>query len=414
MRHPRLPMPKRGRRGWLDWRMALDVDKARADTPSCLGQNFLDNAGSALSPSAVNEAVIAHLDAEQTVGGYVAAAGAADRINQVSEDIATLVDTTQDNVALQVSATEAWRRAISAIPFQPGDRVLTTSAEYASNVIPLLQAQQQSGISIEVIPDGPDGAADPAAFALMLDSSVKAVCITHAPSQNGLVTDAEAFGQAIADSGFAPWYLLDACQSIGQLPVSLADTRADFLTATGRKWLRGPRGSGFLAVSDRVLAELEPNPADMFGTLWDGERGFTMSATATRFQSFETSYAAVLGLGQAVKYAHAVGIADARSHIDQLAQTLRAQLAGIPGVRSVDRGTVRSGIVVFALPEGDPIEMAAALRGRGVTVTPIGSATNPVDIARFDSSCALRASPHIYNTKADIDALCTAVADLAS
>jgi len=356
--------------------MSLDLSKLRRDTPTCEGQTFLDNAGSALSPTIVNETLIAHLALEQEVGGYVAAETALHRITEATAAVGRLVGAAPHQIAWQPSATAAWNRAISSIPFCDGDRVLTTSAEYASNVIPLLQAHKRVGLAVEVIPDGPDGAADPVAFAAMLDDRVKALALTHAPSQNGLLVDAHAFGEILRAANSPAWFLLDACQSVGQMPIDMGSIGADFVTATGRKWIRGPRGTGFLAVSDRALAELEPDPMDMCGAVWLGGTSYQPAEGATRFQSFETSIAGLLGLGAAATYALDLGLDNIRECVNALAGSLRSQLNDVAGVRVLDRGRERTGIVVFSVPGDNAVAAVTELRTNGITVTPVGHLTN--------------------------------------
>lgn len=394
--------------------MSLDVDQLRLDTPGAMGQHFLDAAGSALPPAVVTDTVIAHLRREAEVGGYVAAYEAEGRLQALKRSLASLAGTQPHNVTVTTSATASFIRALQAVPLAAGDRVLTTRAEYANNVLPLLQLQRTRGITVEFIPDGPDGAADPAAMTAMLDERVKLIVITHAASQNGLLTDAAGFGAALRAAGSDAWYLLDACQSVGQVPVDMAAIGCDFLSATGRKWLRAPRGTGFLAVSDRALATLEPVPPDMVGTTWDGAFGYTPGpgAGADRFRSFEISYAGLLGLGAAADYALAIGIDQIQSRIRELAASLRAQLAELPGVRVVDAGTHKTGIVVFSVPCDDgrdgPAEVAR-LRAQGITVVAVGPAVNPAHVATYGPGIILRASPHIYNTPADLSALCSAL-----
>ena len=391
--------------------MTIDVAKVRADTPACEDLAFLDNAGSALSPQIVTTTVIDYLKREQQVGGYAAMGDAETQLRAVSASAAALVGTTADHIALQTSATAAWLRAFSSIPLMAGDRILTTRAEYASNVLPMLQAARRADAVVEFVPDGPDGTVDPAALADLLDERVKIVAITHAASQNGLIADAEGVGAVLRASGSDAWYLLDACQSLGQLPVDMTATGADFIAATGRKFLRGPRGTGFLAVSQRALDKLEPVPIDMFGTTWDGEHGYELSPTASRYQSFETSFAGLLGLGVAIDYALALGMQNIRDRINALATTLRARLAEIDGVRVLDRGAEKSGIVVFSCPGDDAWEEVRRLRSQGVITTAITRPTNPRDIDSYASRCVLRASPHVFNTEDDLSALVTAIAE---
>jgi len=377
----------------------------RRDTPTCAGQSFLDNAGSALPTTAVLETVIAHLRLEAEVGGYVAAELAADRIAAASTSAGALVGTTADHIALQNSATDGWNRALSSIPLEPGDRILTTRSEYASNVLPMLQAITRMGVDVEFLPDGPDGTADPSALSRLLDERVKVLAITHAPSQNGLLVDAVAFGSALRSSGSDAWFLLDACQSVGQLPINMTEIGCDFLSTTGRKFLRAPRGTGFLAVSDRALFSLEPTPTDMHGSTWDGQFGYQVAADATRYQYFETSYANVLGLGAAADYALGIGLESIRSRVDWLAEHLRVNLRATPGVRVLDAGSQRTGIVVFACHGNDSATLVRDLREMGVTVTAVRAATNPDVFAAYESEVVLRASVHIYNTEEDLAAL---------
>lgn len=383
----------------------INVPMVRRDTPTCAGQSFLDNAGSALPTTAVLETVIAHLRLEAEVGGYVAAELAADRIAAASTSAGALVGTTADHIALQNSATDGWNRALSSIPLEPGDRILTTRSEYASNVLPMLQAITRMGVDVEFLPDGPDGTADPSALSRLLDERVKVLAITHAPSQNGLLVDAVAFGSALRSSGSDAWFLLDACQSVGQLPINMTEIGCDFLSTTGRKFLRAPRGTGFLAVSDRALFSLEPTPTDMHGSTWDGQFGYQVAADATRYQYFETSYANVLGLGAAADYALGIGLESIRSRVDWLAEHLRVNLRATPGVRVLDAGSQRTGIVVFACHGNDSATLVRDLREMGVTVTAVRAATNPDVFAAYESEVVLRASVHIYNTEEDLAAL---------
>lgn len=390
--------------------MAIDVDKVRADTPAADSLAFLDNAGSALSPAVVASTVVEYLECEQRIGGYAAMDEAEQRLLDVSASAAQLVGVGAEQIALQTSATAAWLRAFSSIPLEAGDRILTTRAEYASNVLPMLQAARRSGATVEFIANGDDGTVDPVALGEMLDKRVKVVAVTHAASQNGLIADAEGIGSVLRAADSDAWYLLDACQSLGQLPVSMEATGADFIAATGRKFLRGPRGTGFLATSPRVLAELEPVPIDMFGTAWDGGLGYEVSPTASRFQSFETSFAGVLGLGAAIDYALDLGLANIRARLVELSNSLRDLLSQVEGIRVVDRGSNKSAIVAFACPGDDPWAVVRRLRAKGIIVTAVTAATNPPDVASYNSHCVLRASPHYYNTPADIETLATALA----
>ena len=396
----------------------LDPLPLRADTPGTTQVTHLNNAGSALPPSVVVDRQVAHLRREAEIGGYEAHAEAAEEIAAVPDSVARLMNCRPEQVALVESATVAWDRALQAVihsePLQPGDRILIASAEYASNVLPLIQVASKSGAIIDVIPEGPDGSTDVEALTHMLDEDVRIVSITQAPSHNGVVNDVVAIGDALRFSGSAAWFLVDACQSVGQLDVDAGRIGADFISATGRKFLRGPRGTGFLIASDRALTDLEPFPLDLHSATWTGRGTYEVATSAKRFESWERSYAALLGLGAAVDYALDIGIEPIRERIDYLARTLRECLDQIDGVRVRDRGSVRSGIVTITVPDPGAAAMVRALRERGINTSLSTPDYAPDEFAREGIESMVRLSPHAYTTDDEVVRAIDAVRALVS
>jgi selenocysteine lyase/cysteine desulfurase len=224
--------------------MAIDLARARAETPACERILHFNNAGASLMPAPVLAAVKTHLDREAEIGGYEAADEAADRLEAVYDSIARLLHCAREEVALVENATVAWQLAFHSLPLAPGDRILTAMAEYASNYIAYLKLGKDRGVAVEPVPNDVAGALDVAALEGMIDGRVKLIAVTHAPTNGGLVNPAEAIGRVARRHGIP--YLLDACQSVGQMPVDVRAIGCDFLAATGRKYLRGPRGTGFL------------------------------------------------------------------------------------------------------------------------------------------------------------------------
>lgn len=392
--------------------MSIDVARLRADTPGTQTLVHLNNAGAALPPQVVLRTVIGHLEDESRLGPYEAHAAAADRVAAITASVARLVSARPDQVALVESATEGWSRAFSAIEFTrgfgPGDRILVAESEYASNVLPILQVCARTGARLEFVPDGPDGSLDVTALGRMLDDDVALVALTHCPSQNGLVNDVAGAGAVLA--GSRAWFVVDACQSVGQLPVDVAAIGADFVSATGRKWLRGPRGTGFLAVSDRALAELEPFPLDLHSAEWTAD-GYRLADGARRYEYWERSYAALLGLGAAVDYALTCGVDSLQARIGDLAARTRTGLGGIPGLRLLDRGNRRSGIVTFLHAAAPAAAIAADLRARAINVSVSTPDYARHDFEAHDVPAAVRVSPHAYNTEEEVDSLVASVAE---
>ena len=392
----------------------IDVAVLRADTPGCASVTHLNNAGSALPPRVVTDTVVAHVRREEEIGGYEAHAEAADRVAAVYDSVARLVNAPRERVALVESATAAWDRGLQAMAFSqdigPGDRFLVSAAEYASNVIPLLQLAQRTGGRVEFIPDGADGTTDVEALGAMLDERVRIVAITHAPSQNGLLNDVVGIGDMLRINGSPAWYIVDACQSAGQIPLDMGRIGCDVLSATGRKFLRGPRGTGFMVVSQRLLDEAEPFPLDLHGATWESDLEFAVQPGARRFESWEKSYAALLGMGAAIDYALECGIDELRARIDVLAQGLRARLSGIPGVRVRDRGATKTGIVTISAP--DPAAIVAGLRAEGINTSHSTPDYARHDFAQHGITGLVRISPHAYNTDEELDRAVAAISRL--
>lgn len=385
----------------------LSRARLREDTPGCDRVIHLNNAGAALSPAVVTERMVRHLRLEGTIGGYEAAAEVLPEIESGRALAAALLGTSPDRVAFVESATAGLHRVLSTLRLRRGDRVLVAGSEYASTVLPLLQLTHRVGIRLEVIPDDPSGVTDPQALARMMDSDVRLVCAVHVPSHNGLVNDIAALGREVA--GSRAWYLVDACQSVGQIPVDMRAAGADFVIASGRKYLRGPRGSGLLAVSDRALSDVDAYPVDVAGARWTGPEEYELAPSARRFESFESSVAVVLGLVAAIQYATDLGLPALSHAIGRNAEYLRSHLASTGPWRVGDRGIQRSGIVTARHPRVPAGAAVAALGRAGINAWEVGRHTNPRDLG--DES-VLRLSPHAYNTRTELDRTLQVLADL--
>jgi selenocysteine lyase/cysteine desulfurase len=384
----------------------LDVERARRDTPGVAKVAHLNNAGAALPPVQVTDAVIAHLRREADMGGYEAASAAADQVERTYSAIAELIGARPDEVAVVENATRAWDMAFYGMTFARGDRILTARAEYASNVIAFLQVARRSGAVVEVIDDDESGQVSVSDLRRRLgngNGSVRVVAITHVPTQGGLVNPAEEIGAATREAGVP--FLLDACQSVGQMPVDVGRIGCDILTATGRKFLRGPRGTGFLYVRRELIDQLEPPFLDLHAATWTAPDRYEVRPDARRFENWETNYAAKIGLGVAVDYALSWGLKAIEDRVTALADRLRERLAAVDGVAVHDQGVRRCGIVTFTVEGIDAADVQLRLQEHGVNVS-----VSLVEYARLDLPHRglpdlVRASVHYYNTDDELDRL---------
>ena len=391
--------------------MTIDIAKARRDTPATAKIVHLNNAGASLPPQPVVAAQIAHVQREAEIGGYEAADEAQPRVANIYASIARIIGAGADEIALVENATVAWDMAFYAVPLQKGDRILTAQAEYSSNYIAFLQRQRQIGFSIEVIPNTPSGEIDVDALARMIDGRVKLIAVTYVPTNGGLVNPAAEIGRIARQHGIM--YLLDACQSVGQMPVDVNEMGCDLLSATGRKYLRGPRGSGFLYVKREVLDRLEPPFLDNHAANWTAPDKYELRQDARRFENWENNYAAQLGLGAAVDYALDLGLENIAARIDVLAALLRQRLGAIPGVTVADIGRRKCGIVSMHLAGKDLSALRTTLRQRGFNCSISTPASTLLDATARRLPDVLRASVHYYNTEEEIERFTTELAGLA-
>ncbi|HEV2986262.1 MAG TPA: aminotransferase class V-fold PLP-dependent enzyme [Vicinamibacterales bacterium] len=388
------------------------VNEWRRDTPACAHRLHLNNAGAALMPRAVVDAMTGHLALEQEMGGYEAADLAADRISDVYRRVAALIGGQARNIAIVQHATMAFTQAMAAFDFTPGDRIVTSQADYVSHQIAFLALAKRRGVEVCQAADGPDGSVEPGdVHALASHPRCRLVSICWMPTNSGLVQDVHAVGEVCQELDVP--YLVDACQAVGQRPIDVAALRCDFLTATARKFLRGPRGIGFLYVSDRALARgLYPSTIDMNGASWSSADAFELVDSARRFEQWELPYALVLGLGEAADYAMRVGLDTAAARAPMLAARLRAQLAAVPGWRVLDDRPNASAIVAVELGAVDPRPVVEALRRQGINTSATFREWARYHMGRQGVEAALRVSPHYYNTEDEIDRFVPALYDV--
>ena len=382
----------------------IDIARLRADTPTCEQQVYFNNAGSSLMPNPVYQAVLDHLALEQRVGGYAAEDDAEAVLEDFYDAFATLLNCDRSEIAYVENATRAWDMAFYSLPLKEGDRILTAEAEYVSNFLAFLHQARRRGLEVDVVPSDASGQLDVEAMERLITPRTKLIAMTHVPTQGGLVNPAEDVGRIARRHGIT--YLLDACQSVGQMPLDIQKIGCQLLSGTGRKFLRGPRGTGFLYVSKEILEQLDPPFIDLHAATWTDARTFEIRPDARRFENWESFVAGRVGLRAAVRYALDVGLDQIRARVNMLADRLRASLSELPGVTVRDLGRVRSGIVTFTKEGEAPREIQARLRAANIAVSVSSKTSAQLDFGRRGLSQVVRSSVHYFNTEQEIELFC--------
>lgn len=395
----------------------LDLAALRRDTPGSALHAHLNNAGSALPPAPVLDRTVAYLRREAELGGYEAEAEAADELRGVYDRVARLIGARPRNVALVENATVAFAQALSAFDLEPGDALVTSRLDYPSSQIAYLSLARRRGLRVLRAEDLPGGGVDPGSVAELLrrEPRVRLVAICWVPTNTGVIQDVEAVGE-VCDRAGVP-YLVDACQAVGQLPVAVERLRCDYLAATARKFLRGPRGIGFLYTADRALARGDhPLLPDLRGAEWTGADRFELAPDARRFENWEFSYALVLGLGEAARYALEVGVEEGGRRARDLAARARERLTELPGCRVLDRGWEEgaplAAVVSAAVAGRDAEELVGRIRERRIHASASQRESGLLDMEEKGVASTLRVSPHYYNTEGEVDRLVAALEEV--
>ncbi len=383
----------------------FNIKHARKETKACNSIMHFNNAGASLMPIPVSNVLHEYLYKEEELGGYETAGKEKEALDNFYSAAAKLLNCEQEEIAYAENATRAWDMAFYSFKFKKGDRILTTIAEYGSNVIAYNQQAKRYGLEIVFVPNDEYGQIDVNALENLIDERVKLISITHIPTGGGLVNPAAQVGE-IAKATNIP-YLLDSCQGVGQIPLDVEEIGCDILCGTGRKYLRGPRGTGLLYVRQEMIEKLEPPFLDQHAATLISPSKYEIRSDAKRFENWEQYFAGKAALGKAINYALSWDIKITRDRIYALATELRTKLADIDGISITDEGVEKCGIVTFRASQMTSPKIKEALATQGINVSVSNGSGTLVSFQQRGLNELVRASLHYYNTREEIDAFVT-------
>lgn len=379
----------------------MNIEQLRKDTPHCNDLTHFNNAGAALPSKFVNESILEFLEAESRIGGYEIVEERAKQIGEFYTEAAALIKASPDEIAITDSASTAFSKAIFSIPFKLGDKIITSELEYGNNFLNYLKLKKEKGIEIITIRGNEASPISIEELKNAIDSKVKLIAITHMPTSSGVIAPVKEIGKIAKENGIL--YLVDTCQSIGQFPVYVDELQCDFLNATSRKYLRGPRGLGFLYVRKRILASLDPFSFEMLGAEWKSQERYDLNYSSKMFETYEKPYAFLIGFSAAIKYANQLGIENIWQRISYLSNYLREQLGNVSGVKLYDGSGLRSGIISFTKDGVDPFKMHKELQDKKINSSVLYQFTSLLEMQKKNLVNGNRLSLHCYNTKTEIN-----------
>jgi cysteine desulfurase/selenocysteine lyase len=379
----------------------FDIKRAREETVACNELIHFNNAGASLMPTPVSKALHEYLNKEEQIGGYETETLYAESLNSIYSSTAKLLNCAPDEIAFVENAARAWDMAFYSFKFNAGDKILTTIAEYGSNVIAYLQQAKRLGVEVVFVPNDEFGQIDVNALSNMIDEKVKLISITHIPTGGGLVNPAKAVGK-IANAAGIP-YILDSCQSVGHMPIDVEEIGCDVLSITGRKYLRGPRGTGLLFVRNSLLNELEPPILDQHAAELISPTEYLIRPDGKRFENWEQYCAGKYALGVAIEYALSWGLDGIQKRIYSLADSLRQKLSQIDEIHLTDDGIEKCGIITFTADQLEPAAIKQALSKQRINVSTSEGSGSLVSFQNRGLKEVVRASVHYFNTDEEID-----------
>lgn len=386
----------------------MNISQLRDLTPGASDHIHFNNAGASLSITPVLTAIQDYLKEEARIGGYTMQAKYESQLKQVYSHVGKLIHAQASEIAFTTNASSAFSRALFSIPWKSGDTLLTSQLEYGNNYLSFLFLKEKYGVEIRMLPHNEEGCPDSEKLEALLDETVKLVAITHMPTNSGKVTDAAAIGKITQKHGIP--FLLDACQTAGQMPLNVQEIGCDMLSATSRKYLRGPRGLGFLYVSKKLLPTLQPTFLDMNSAVWTGENSYELENSISMFEEWEKSYALQMGLGTAVAYYNELDQEACWRQIQALSTYAREGLSEIKDVLVHDTGKVQGGIISFTKKNVEPDHLKNMLQQNNITTSVSHASSSWMDMKQKSLTAVNRASLHYFNTVWEVDAFLKAVA----
>lgn len=381
----------------------MNIDNLRKQTPGTNNVTHFNNAGASLMPQPVIDAMQEYLDSEINIGGYETQRLFLDKLEAFYPAASKLLNCKPQEIAYTQNASRAWDIIFYSLNLQAGDNIITSTTEYASNMLSILQLAKNNNIEVRTVNNNEYGEICTKDLSKKIDDNTKLIAITHIPTNSGLINPSKAIGQIAKQHSIL--YLLDATQTIGQMPLDVNDIQCDFLCATGRKYLRGPRGTGFLYISESLIGKIEPIFVDLHAAYLTSEKSYELRKDARRFEVWETNLAGKAGLTAAINYAMKLGLDNTWKRIQELSIYAREKLKNIDGITLHDLGQQQCGIITLTHNKISCEALFEKLTNLNINTAVATQKYALVDMQQRKLESVLRVSIHYYNTIEEIDIL---------
>ncbi len=367
--------------------------------------NF-NNAGSSRPFSGVNSAISNFLEIEERYGGYFATEKHKKKLNSFYNNLSRLINCRNEEISFSSSTTLAWNIFFNSFEISKNQNIIIFENEYGSNLI----YYRKQNLNLKIVKINSNGKVCFKDLKKKIDKNTKIVCLCHVASQCGERMEAEKIGKLIHSINPNILFVVDACQSIGQIEVDVKKIDCDVLVGSGRKYLRGPRGTGFIFIKNSIRKNLQPLILDLRNTKLT-KKGLKVSK-ANIFENFEYSPALKIGLSKAIEKINLFGIKKIEFDIAKKSKYLRKKLEYFNDISFFENKECLTGINTLRIRGYSTYQLYQYLLSKKILTSISSYSSSSLYFKKKLVNDVLRISLHQYNTFNEINYLIKCLIDL--
>jgi cysteine desulfurase / selenocysteine lyase len=378
-------------------------------------KNYLNNAGAGIMSTKTYEVIINYLKLEREIGAYHAAAKSKTLSDNFYINAAKLINANSPSeIAYMDSASRGWNMIVYGTPLKKGDTILTLSSEFGTNLITLFNYAKLNDFKVCVIKCDINGSFLIEEIENKLKEGAKLIAISHAVAHGSIINPVEEIGKLAKKYG--AYYIVDGCQTVGQIKVDVQSIQCDAYMTTGRKWLCGPRGTGFLYVkssSQMRTTQLDLASADL---IFDDNLNLIrieVRNDAKQFELWEKSFANLLGLSSAIEECLESKIEVISVKIQELSNKLRFAASSNENIKLIGKTISLSGILGFYL---DDYSKESYVQNEfdkfDLRISTMSDWDCPMHFPKNGANKIFRLSPHFYTDNDTIEKACEIISKI--
>lgn len=372
---------------------------------------YVNSAAASPPPRQVVDTSIDYLQKTASLGPYLPSfrEEVYQKIEETREKAAKFIGAKTSEMAFVKNGTEGINFIANGLTWNKGDEIILADIEFHSNYTPWLKLRDKKKVHLKIIKTDFSGVIDVNLIEQEISNRTKLITVSHLSNASGALQHIEKICEIAKKRDVLT--LINASQTLGLIPINVQELDCDFLTGCGRKWLRGPEGSGILYIRESLVESIEPTIIGWGGTTWDFETNeYYYLSTARRVEAGCPIVPSILGLGAAIDYAQNIGIEEIVTKVEALTRYSFQQLSVIEGIAIYGPKNIenRLAIIPFNVEGLHPDEITNYLEKNNIIIES-GTFMANMLLQHYGINKMVRISPHYFNTKVEIDFIVTLI-----